>query len=198
MTTRFSWADTPNMIEFSPLPIDLLLAKQRVAKFRLTHHLQIRARPIIVVRDTPLLTSAFSEKAHLFGRASKLRGRCEYISNTFAWDRHIRLYHPHSLAYRISSSDGGQASATPINKRHKDGYYFPALTSTFFGENNHTYLLNHKTNEFVQKVKAASRWHQFCLLTDTDSTPKNHKKWLEHVRSEIEFHKRTTRMISHA
>ena len=66
MTTQFRWVGTPNMIEFSPLPIDLLLAKQSVAKFRLTHHSQVRARPIIVVRDTPLLTSAYSEKAHLF------------------------------------------------------------------------------------------------------------------------------------
>lgn len=171
--TRIKFTDSRHweFPEFTQQDVDLLIAYNRVKKFRVTKPEQLKAGIFVEVRNTPAFDNCLVEVVKLNGYAMMTSG--SYPSMRF---HNAVTFCEKGSTYKDNSSKlwrvPKHGSWKQRQKAADGGIYVTSLVGHWM-----TFRYNAKIMEFIELLKKADRFQQYCIIRGVEYTEDNYTSW---------------------
>lgn len=179
--TKFTDSRHWEFPEFTQQDVNLLVAYNRVKKFRVTKPEQLKAGIFVEVRDTTAFDNCLVEVVKLNGYAMMSSGSYPLMRfhNTITFREKRSTYNDNaSSLWRIPE----QGSWKQRQKRALGGIYVSSLVGYWM-----TFHYNAKVKEFIELLKKADRFQQHCIIKGVEYTEDNYATWKMRIEMDRDY-----------
>jgi len=162
--------------EFTHQDIDLLMAYNKIKRFKITKEKDLKAGLYVNVRETLSLDNILVDTLWLDGKPSMKRGIGMRFSNARSTSSGRGSYHNTYRLFSFGSTDVSHIGRKKRVKRMGGGAYVGTLI-----EYNICFRDNSAVVEFVKMLKKAPRFQQHCIINELPYTLETYDNYAEEV-----------------
>lgn len=167
--------------EFNQQNVDLLVAYNRVKKFRVTKLEQLKAGVFVEVRDTPAFDNCLVEVVQLNGYPMISSGKhgSMRFHNTITFREKGSTYKDNaSKLWRVPE----HGTWKQRQKAADGGVYVSSLIYQWM-----TFHYNTKVMQFIELFKKADRFQQHCIIKRVEYTENNYLDWKLQIEMDRDY-----------